>query len=141
MVRSHTKSPRQTGSIAQTGNLAGAGIPMHGILILRENTESPRVMEVSLAGTDGFIIGRSDNKSSYAVDIDLSGFNALEKGISRRHSALVYYEDKLHVVDLSSANGSFLNGQRLMSETPYVLSDGDQLTLGQLMLTVSHRQN
>jgi len=141
MFRSNTKSPRQTGRISQTGSLAGTGIPMNGILIIRDNTESPKTIEVALAGTEGFILGRSDSKSNYVVDIDLSGFDALEKGISRRHSALVYYDDRLHVVDLSSVNGSFLNGQRLMAETPYMLNDGDQLTLAQLALTIFHREN
>jgi pSer/pThr/pTyr-binding forkhead associated (FHA) protein len=98
-------------------------------------------LEVPLSGTEGFIIGRSDARSEYSVDVDLSQFDALEHGVSRRHAALVYYEEKLHIIDLNSVNGSLINGQRLMADTPYLLNDGDQLTLGQLVLTVFHREN
>jgi FHA domain len=140
MLHSQTKSPPQTGTIAQTGTLAGTGIPMSGVLAIQVSDEPSRKIEFSLSGTDGFILGRSDAKTHYGVDVDLSEFEALDKGVSRRHAALVYYEDKVHLVDLSSANGTLINGQRLMSETPYLLNDGDQLTLGQLSLTIFHRE-
>lgn len=126
--------------IAQTGNLVGTGIPMDGILVLQSAHEPSQFIEISLIGTEGYILGRSDTKSSYVVDIDLSELGALDRGVSRRHAALVYYEEKIHLVDLSSVNGSLVNGQRLMSETPYILNDGDQLTLGQLVMTVFHRE-
>lgn len=113
---------------------------MNGILVIQTNEEPLRVIEIALSGTEGFILGRSDAKSNYAVDIDLSPFDALDRGVSRRHAALVYYEDKLHLVDLSSVNGSLLNGQRLMSDTAYMLNEGDQITFGQLGLTIYHRE-
>jgi predicted component of type VI protein secretion system len=140
MLHSHTKSAQQTGVIAQTGNLVGTGISMDGILVLQSAHEPSQFIEIALTGTEGFVLGRSDAKSSYMVDVDLSGLGALDRGVSRRHAALVYYEYKIHLVDLSSVNGSLINGQRLMSETPYILNDGDQVTLGQLVLTIFHRE-
>lgn len=67
-------------------------------------------------------------------DVDLAIFNALDKGVSRRHAALVQYEGWLHIVDLSSVNGTFLNGQRLNPETPYPVCLEDKLVLGELQL-------
>jgi pSer/pThr/pTyr-binding forkhead associated (FHA) protein len=96
---------------------------------------------VDLSGTEGFVLGRSDSKSSYLPDVDLASFRALDKGVSRRHAALVRFQGKLHVVDLSSVNGTFLNGSRLTPETPYPLNAGDRLTLGELALVLSLAEN
>ena len=140
MIDSDTKSAQPGEPPFQTGALNGSGILMIGTLVIQSNEEPHKSIEVALSGTEGFILGRSDGKSKYTADIDLSLFDALDKGVSRRHAALVYYENKLHLVDLSSVNGSHLNGQRLMSETPYLLNDGDHMTLGQLALVISHRE-
>ncbi len=140
MIDSDTKSERPSEPPIQTGTLNSSGIQMSGALIIQSNEEPLKFIEVALSGTEGFILGRSDGKSKYTADIDLSPFDALDKGVSRRHAALVYYENKLHLVDLSSVNGSHLNGQRLMSETPYLLNNGDHMTLGQLALVISHRE-
>lgn len=110
---------------------------MSGKLLIQSSQDSASAIQVDLWGTEGFILGRSDNKSSYLPDIDLAAFNALDKGVSRRHAALVSYQDRLHILDLSSVNGTFLNGNRLTPEIPYVLNSGDQLVLGQLTLNVS----
>lgn len=113
---------------------------MTGILLIQARTDPPKTLPIELAGSEGFILGRLDKKSSYSPDVDLSELNAMDKGVSRRHAALVYYEGKLHIVDLSSVNGTLLNGQRLMAETPYMLNAGDHLTLGQLPLTLLYTE-
>jgi pSer/pThr/pTyr-binding forkhead associated (FHA) protein len=92
---------------------------------------------VRLSKTDGLVIGRSDSRSSYIPDVDLSPLQALEKGVSRRHAAFVRYEEKLHILDLSSINGTFLNGVRLKPDIPYLVNAGDQLGLGDLLVNVS----
>ena len=43
------------------------------------------------------------------------------------------------VSDLGSANGSFINGQRLLAKEIRVLRHGDELRLGKLVMTVSFR--
>lgn len=83
------------------------------------------------------VLGRSDSRSSYIPDIDLAEMKALEKGVSRRHAAFVHMEEKLCILDLGSINGTFLNGTRLKADTPYQLSAGDQLGLGDLVVTLS----
>lgn len=113
------------------------GIPTKGVLYLQVNNEKYNTFEVDISVAEGYIIGRSDSKSSYIPDIDLAPFHALEQGVSRRHAALVHHQGHLHVLDLSSVNGTFLNGERLASEVPYALSSGDKLLLGNLNLLIT----
>lgn len=94
------------------------------------------IIRIQLPLADGFIIGRTDAASDYIPDIDLSPWEARKHGVSRRHAALVMYKHKLHVVDLSSANGTFVNNQRLRAETPQRLHVGDQISFGTLRLLV-----
>ena len=79
------------------------------------------------------ILGRSDVGSPQKPDFDLTPFGALEKGVSRMHAAINRSDDTLTLVDLGSANGTHLNGQRLVPEQPRILRDGDEIRLGKLV--------
>ncbi|MEP7291031.1 MAG: FHA domain-containing protein [Chloroflexota bacterium] len=79
------------------------------------------------------ILGRSDSTSTQKPDLDLSPYGALEKGVSRIHTAIFRNEDTLTVIDKGSANGTYLNGQRLIPNQPRVLRDGDEIRLGKLI--------
>ena len=83
------------------------------------------------------IIGRSEG-STMKPDIDLSAHNASEMGVSRLHVALQYNakNNLLSVSDMKSANGTFINGQKLYPQEVRVLRDGDELRLGRLVLRV-----
>jgi DNA-binding winged helix-turn-helix (wHTH) protein len=54
-------------------------------------------------------------------------------GISRRHARIVIARDHVTVEDLGSKNGTWLRGQRI--GMPTALSDGDELTIGTVVLT------
>jgi pSer/pThr/pTyr-binding forkhead associated (FHA) protein len=116
-------------------------IPAAGQLWLQVSESGQDGLQVDLSGTEGFVLGRSDSKSSYIPDIDLAAFRALDKGVSRRHAAFVRFQGRLHVVDLSSVNGTFLNGSRLTPEVPYPVNSGDRLVLGELTLLLSQVEN
>ncbi|MFN8450610.1 MAG: FHA domain-containing protein [Anaerolineae bacterium] len=83
------------------------------------------------------VIGRSEG-STMKPDIDLSEHNAGEMGVSRLHVALQYNAKNslLSVSDMKSANGTFINGQKLFPQEVRVLRDGDELRLGRLVLRV-----
>lgn len=55
--------------------------------------------------------------------------------VSRKHVRFSIVEDEVDVLDLGSANGTFVNG-RPLDQRPYRLADGDQLRLGHLQLRV-----
>lgn len=69
--------------------------------------------------------------------IDLEEHNGYQRGVSRRHCALLRRDDHLYIVDLGSSNGTSLNGERLAPHHPYKVADGDKLILGSMHLSVS----
>lgn len=85
---------------------------------------------------EGYIIGRADSETQYTPDINLTPFHVTQSGISRRHAALVAYRGYVHVVDLQSTNGTFINGERLSPAHPYLLKDGDILSIADLDLLI-----
>lgn len=91
---------------------------------------------VTIHPGEEFIIGRQDSSSGVAPDLDLTPFGALDKGVSRMHAALRRGEEVISIVDLDSANGTFLNGQRLAAHQPRLLRDGDEIRLGRLVLHI-----
>jgi len=87
------------------------------------------------------IIGRSSEGSAMAPDIDLKDKKGADLGVSRLHLSIRYDPDNHEVLatDLGSANGSFINGQRLMPKEIRLLRHGDELRLGKLVLAISFR--
>ncbi len=83
------------------------------------------------------VIGRSEG-STMRPDIDLSAHNAGGMGVSRLHVALQYNakNNLLSVSDMKSANGTFINGQKVYPQEVRVLRDGDELRLGRLVIHV-----
>lgn len=82
------------------------------------------------------VLGRIDLTTQSTPDLDLSPFGAQEKGVSRVHAAFERADELLMLTDLSSVNGTHLNGQRLSPNQPRVLRDGDEVRLGKLILNV-----
>lgn len=85
------------------------------------------------------ILGRKDPNTGDAPPVDLSNSQGLEKGVSRRHATIVLRDGTLHIIDNGSANGTFLNGQRLVAQQPRILRDGDDIRLGYLVMRVNFR--
>ena len=80
------------------------------------------------------IIGRRDPSTGGMPDVDLTAYAGYRMGVSRRHAAIRLYDRQLHLSDLGSSNGTFLNGIRLVAHRPYQLRDGDEVRLGQMVL-------
>jgi hypothetical protein len=102
--------------------------------------------------TDGFetrpqksdqeiVIGRSTKGSVLAPDIDLTNKQGVDLGVSRLHLSIRYdaEHNTVLVSDLGSANGSFINGQRIAPKEVRVLRHGDELRLGKMVMMVSFR--
>jgi pSer/pThr/pTyr-binding forkhead associated (FHA) protein len=56
--------------------------------------------------------------------------------VSRRHARIQRQRTQFFIEDLGSANGTFLNGQRLTPYLPHPLHDGDDLQIGRIRLQV-----
>jgi hypothetical protein len=105
------------------------------VLVVRETNEVFRVRPQD--AEQELIIGRSDG-GIMQPDIDLADHNGAQLGVSRLHLGL-RFDPKAHLVsaaDLNSANGSFVNGQRLFPSEVRALRHGDELRLGRIVLQV-----
>jgi len=91
---------------------------------------------ITLSAQEEIVVGRSDAKTTLLPDLDMAPYGAAEKGVSRRHALIRRGEDTLTLVDLSSTNGTHLNGQRLIPNQPRVLRDGDEIRLGKLVFHI-----
>lgn len=80
---------------------------------------------IEIPDRDEVVVGRSER-----ADVRLA-----DRAISRRHAALRRDDEgRLHLVDLGSVNGLFLNGDQIESEA---LEDGDEIRMGTLALVFS----
>ena len=87
---------------------------------------------LSLADRNEFTMGRVSEGQTIMPDIDLTAYNAYEGGVSRLHAVLKKSKGKVIIMDLGSANGTYINGVRLKPENEYPLSHGNIITLGKL---------
>ena len=82
------------------------------------------------------------NKSAKAESeslLDLSEMHAGTLGVSRRHAMIRQTVSGYEITDLSSRNGTWLNGQQLVPNKPYPLPNKSQLRLANMRLLVMYR--
>jgi len=87
------------------------------------------------------IVGRGVRGSAVAPDIDLEGRRGADLGVSRLHMSIRYDNDNhvIMVADLGSANGTYINGQRLVAKEQRVIRHGDELRVGRMVINVAFR--
>jgi hypothetical protein len=99
----------------------------------------PSGVSLSVPLDEPVILGRGGGSPAEVV-LDLSNFNGHEKGVSRRHCLLRRRGSYLAVIDLGSANGTTLNGERLVPRHEVLVAHGDRLILGRLHVTLLFSQ-
>lgn len=92
-------------------------------LIVQNGSNSGRKIELT---TRPIIVGREANADLALNDIQLSG----------RHARFDFQNGRVYVTDLVSANGIYLNGQRLPPSQPYPVKPGDNLQIGSTLFAV-----
>ncbi|MCD8120027.1 MAG: FHA domain-containing protein [Lachnospiraceae bacterium] len=63
-------------------------------------------------------------------DGDLTDCEIADESVSRIHARLFQENGRVWVEDLRSENGTFVNGDRMLPNEPWVLEDGDELRVG-----------
>ncbi|NDJ87517.1 MAG: FHA domain-containing protein [Chloroflexi bacterium] len=111
-----------------------AATPSH--LLFQIGASPDPVTTIGHTFQEQLVLGRSDPETGVTADVDLSPYNAIEKGVSRRHATIISVEDMVYVQDLGSRNGMQLNDIPLDAKELYPLHDGDMLLLGNLQVTV-----
>lgn len=91
---------------------------------------------IMLTLDDMAVVGRSDPKSRILPDVCLDVYGAHQAGVSRQHIALMIEQQFIKVMDLSSSNGTYLNGRKLVPYQSRILRDGDELRLGNLPVRI-----
>ncbi len=81
------------------------------------------------------VLGRGTDDPD-SPDIDLSNLNALQAGVSRRHAMLRPTQHKLHLIDLGSTNGTFVNALPVSKGMAQTLRSSDTMELGGLTCTI-----
>ncbi len=99
----------------------------------------PSGRQLTLPAEGEAVIGRLDATRGVFPNIDLTPEGGLEGGVSRRHARIHKQKAQYFIEDLGSANGTFLNGQRLTPYLPHPLHDNDELQLGRVRIQVSVR--
>lgn len=90
----------------------------------------------SLLQSGRTLIGRRGG--ALAVDLDLTYYDP--KGyVSRNHAAVACHRGIHHIIDLESANGTFVNDERLLPRQPRRLHHGDRIRLGRVVLEFRRR--
>lgn len=70
---------------------------------------------------DEYLVGKEKAGADICLD---------SPGVSRIHARIVWMDDAYFVSDLSSVNGTFLNGEKLESGVAHMLRPQDELTFG-----------
>lgn len=94
------------------------------VLCLSDKTNPEKTFRVPLRET--VIIGRRAGEATLVIDYD--------KSVSGRHCQVRERDGRVFVEDLQSANGTMVDGMRILSETEIV--SGSVLTLGRVELKV-----
>jgi hypothetical protein len=94
---------------------------------------------VTIPVCSSLIVGRSGSPTdppTVRPDVDLNRFQAHLNGVSRQHIRISRERDLVHITDLGTTNGTYLNGFRLMPHQKRLLRNGDEVLLGRLKVRV-----
>ncbi len=102
-------------------------------LVLNVGEVSPKTLAVKLK--ERITVGRA-GADGEQPDLDMSPFEALDKGVSRLHAVFLYRDEQIYIEDLNSTNGTRINGLKLVPGRQYRLRNGDELEFGSLRVVV-----
>lgn len=77
-------------------------------------------------------VGRADPDHQYWPQLDLTDDGGAEMGVSRRHALIRNDEPGIVLIDKSSVNGTWIDGERLVPDRAYPLTEVTQVRFGRL---------
>lgn len=115
--------------------------------VLSENklAEAPTMLALGLLEINEKQVTRWHNIYDRKTTIGRSEENSLVirfPSISRKHCELLYEQSQVYLIDKTSTHGTYVNGERIVGNQPYKLSDGDTIVLGigaELVTLTLHR--
>jgi hypothetical protein len=139
-VNPATSRVNQTLSVKPKGFTDRLNARLHGAGLLQNDdifTLEIGDNQIHVSFSQRLVIGRDFSHDEGMQVVDLAFYNAHRAGVSRRHAALQRSEDgTLHLVDLGSTNGTFVNDVQLEPGIGHPLSDGDEVKIGSLSIVI-----
>jgi len=96
---------------------------------------------IQLSGRTEYSLGRVAKGQPILPDFDLTEYDAFSKGVSRLHAAIKVGLKRIVIMDLRSANGTRVNGQKILPNVEYPLKHGDVIALGKLKMQILLNEN
>ncbi len=126
---------------AQRERLGARYFQSNSVLVLKASGGDQEVKLQPQSASQEITLGRVTPSGGIVPDVDLMPFGGDRLGVSRMHAAIAYQanEQAILICDLSSSNGTFVNGQKLRPKQFRILRHGDALCLGRLVLYVKFR--
>lgn len=79
------------------------------------------------------LLGRTRAEQGHRPDFDMSFYDP-EGYVSRRHAHIVRARNGYFIIDLGSSNGTYVNDRLLPPQRPQLLHNGDQITIGEVVI-------
>lgn len=84
-------------------------------------------------------LGRFEIGAAAHNEVDLTPYGAQDRGVSRIHAQMHIEDGAIHITDLGSTNGTYVNSTKLEPDTPTAVRKGDELLLGRLTMQLMVR--
>ena len=98
---------------------------MPKLIVTEKGTDKKETREF---GFEGVVIGRSEE----------NGVNLPSSSVSRKHARIIVNGNNCFLLDLSSGNGTLLNGIRLKPNEETILRHGDTIAIGEFNLSFNN---
>lgn len=108
-------------------------------IVFQIDAPPPNVVGLDLRSAS--IIGHTGSPLDEMPDLDLKCYGTAVNGISRRHAVLLPDKDAVYLIDLSSTNGTWVNGRFLVPGNKHLLQREDVIEFGHLKMIVRLVQN
>ena len=82
-------------------------------------------------------VGRADPDAGFSPELDLTPFDGLERGVSRRHAAIQWAAGSFVIIDQHSNNGTWLDSVRLVPGYAYQLPPRATVRFGDLVVQLA----
>lgn len=121
------RRPRRSGAKAQCGTGT-----LHRIVFTIAGQAYPLVLPPQRE----LVIGRCITPSDVHDVLDLCDLVCDASGVSRMHARLSRSGEAVFLADLHSTNGTFLNGHRLVPDRRHLVTSGDRISFGDLLVRI-----
>jgi CRP-like cAMP-binding protein len=126
---SKVQRPTAPGAASQADMTAGQAEDVTGVRL--EAEENGHLFPL---GEEEVLIGRYDPVTEMKPDVDLSDLD-LKRSVSRRHARIIRSDDGYALVEeVGALNGTFVNGEQVVTGEPHPIADGDKISFGMVNL-------